>query len=59
MLIVALDVFTLDEMKAIVDSTRAEVNTYKVGLQLLTAEGPEAIRYLKGYGRFHRRSFRR
>jgi orotidine-5'-phosphate decarboxylase len=51
MLIVALDVFTLYEMKAIVDSTRSEVNTYKVGLQLLTAEGPQAIRYLKGLGK--------
>jgi len=47
LLIVALDVFTLDDMKVIVESTKAEVNTYKVGLQLLTSEGPEAIRYLK------------
>ena len=51
MLIVALDVFTLDEMKAIVESTIAEVAAYKVGLQLLTAEGPDAIRYLKRLGK--------
>jgi orotidine-5'-phosphate decarboxylase len=51
MLIVALDVFTLDEMKAIVESTSQEVTTYKVGLQLLTSEGPEAIRYLKSLGK--------
>ena len=51
MLIVALDVFTLDEMKSIVDSTKTEVAIYKVGLQLLTSEGPEAIRFLKGLGK--------
>ncbi len=51
MLIVALDVFTLDEMKAIVESTKSEVTTYKVGLQLLTSEGPESIRYLKSMGK--------
>ena len=47
MLIVALDVYTLDEAKAIVVSTSSEVDTYKVGLQLLTSEGPEVINYLK------------
>jgi len=51
MLIVALDVFTLAEMKTIVESTKAEVNTYKIGLQLLASEGPEAIRYLKSLGK--------
>lgn len=51
MLIVALDVFTFDEMKSIVDSTKAEVTTYKVGLQLLTSEGPEVILYLKKLGK--------
>jgi len=51
MLIIALDVFTLDEMKAIVESTSEEVTTYKIGLQLLTSEGPEAIRYLKSLGK--------
>ncbi len=51
MLIVALDVFTFEEMKSIVESTKAEVTTYKVGLQLLTSEGPEVIRYLKDLGK--------
>lgn len=51
MLIVALDVFTFEEMKSIVDSTKAEVTTYKVGLQLLTSEGPEVILYLKNLGK--------
>ncbi|MFA0813377.1 orotidine-5'-phosphate decarboxylase [Microbulbifer epialgicus] len=51
MLIVALDVFTATEMKEIVESTKAEVTTYKVGLQLLTSEGPEVIRYLKDLGK--------
>ena len=51
MLIVALDVFTFDEMKSIVESTKSEVNTYKVGLQLLTSEGPKVIRYLKSHGK--------
>ena len=51
MLIVALDVYTFEEMKAIVESTKAEVTVYKVGLQLLTSEGPEVIRYLKSLGK--------
>ena len=51
MLIVALDVFTFEEMKDIVDSTKAEVSIYKVGLQLLTAEGPKVIAYLKDLGK--------
>ena len=51
MLIVALDVFTLEEARSIVESTAAEVDWYKVGLQLLTAEGPEVVAYLKGLGK--------
>ncbi|WP_353375255.1 orotidine-5'-phosphate decarboxylase [Microbulbifer sp. NBRC 101763] len=47
----ALDVFTLNEMKDIVESIKSEVNIYKIGLQLLTSEGPEAIRYLKSHGK--------
>jgi orotidine-5'-phosphate decarboxylase len=46
-LIVALDVFTFNEMKIIVEAIADEVETYKVGHQLLTSEGPEVIRYLK------------
>lgn len=51
MLIVALDVYTLDEAKAIVGATTSQVAIYKIGLQLLTAEGPEIIRYLKSIGK--------
>jgi len=51
MLIVALDVYSINEVKAIVESTSVEVSVYKVGLQLLTSEGPEVIRYLKGLGK--------
>ena len=51
MLIVALDVSSFDEMKFVVDSTHTEVTTYKVGLQLLTAEGPGVIEYLKRLGK--------
>jgi orotidine-5'-phosphate decarboxylase len=46
-----LDVYTLEEMKTIVNSTKAVVSTYKIGLQLLTAVGPEAILYLKALGK--------
>ncbi len=38
-LIVALDVFSFDEMVSIVQSTQDEVRIYKVGHQLFTAEG--------------------
>jgi len=50
MLIVAPDVFTFDEMKSIVEATKAEVTTYKAGLQQLTSEDPEVIRYPKSLG---------
>lgn len=47
MLIVALDVCTVEEAKAIVEATSTEVHIYKVGLQLLTSEGPAIVNYLK------------
>ncbi|MCJ8298765.1 MAG: orotidine-5'-phosphate decarboxylase, partial [Pseudomonadales bacterium] len=50
-LIVALDVFSFDEMVSIVQSTQTEVRIYKVGHQLLTAEGPRVIQYLKDLGK--------
>lgn len=46
-LIVALDVDTLSEMEYIVEATKNEVMTYKIGHQLFTAEGPITIQYLK------------
>ncbi|MFY0666338.1 MAG: orotidine-5'-phosphate decarboxylase [Natronospirillum sp.] len=51
MLIVALDVFTFEEAKRIVEATRSEVSIYKVGLQLLTSEGPKVIHYLRDQGK--------
>ncbi|MGI9281959.1 MAG: orotidine 5'-phosphate decarboxylase / HUMPS family protein [Endozoicomonas sp.] len=46
-LVVALDVDTLDEAKKRVSQLGAEVGHYKIGHQLMTSEGPVAIRYLK------------
>lgn len=46
-LIVALDVFSFGDMKNIVDAIGDEVDTYKIGLQLFTAEGPRVISFLK------------
>jgi len=51
MLIVALDVSSLDAARAIVESTTEEVTVFKVGLQLLTAQGPQVIQYLKERGK--------
>lgn len=51
MLIVALDVSSLDAARSIVESTTEEVTVYKVGLQLLTAQGPQVIQYLKERGK--------
>ena len=51
MLIVALDVFSFEEMVSIVTATQQEVDTYKIGHQLFTAEGPRVIQYLKALGK--------
>lgn len=50
-LIIALDVDSFSEMKAIVESTKSEVSIYKIGLQLFTSEGPSTIKYLKEMGK--------
>lgn len=50
-LIVALDVPTFAEMKDIVAALGAEVTAYKVGQQLFTAVGPQAITFLKERGK--------
>lgn len=42
-LIVALDVDTLDKAKKLIDLLRDEVKFYKIGSQLFTAYGPEAV----------------
>lgn len=45
-LIVALDVATLDEAKKLVRTLEGIVDTFKLGSQLFTAHGPEAVRFL-------------
>lgn len=43
-MIVALDVETPDEARAIVDELRGDAAAFKIGLQLFTAAGPEFVR---------------
>ena len=50
-LIVALDVPTFDEAKKLVKTLGKTVEIYKVGSQLFTASGPEAVRYLLKEGK--------
>ncbi len=50
-LIVALDVSTAEAARKIVAAVGDSALTYKVGMQLYTAEGPSAIRELVGSGR--------
>ena len=51
-LIVALDVSTMDEVKAIVTSLGDSVSFYKVGMELFYAEGEKTIRYLQEQGKY-------
>ena len=50
-LIVALDVSTADVARALVQRIGDAAGTYKVGLQLFTAEGPDFVRDLVRSGR--------
>ncbi len=50
-LVVALDVGGLDEAQALVERLGDEVWWYKVGLELFSAAGPEAVRMLKARGK--------
>lgn len=50
-LIVALDVETLEEAKALVDVLAPAVDIFKVGSQLFTAYGPEAVRFIQQKGK--------
>ncbi len=45
-LIVALDVPTADEIPAIVNSLPSEIIYYKIGLELFSASGPAALKFL-------------
>ena len=49
-LIVALDVSTLEEAKRFVDILYPAVKFFKIGSQLFTAYGPEAVRMVGGKG---------
>ena len=50
-LIVALDVSSAAQARQIVQSIGESANTYKIGKQLFTAEGPQIVRDLVASGR--------
>lgn len=50
-LIVALDVDTLDQAKALVETLGDTVDIYKVGSQLFTVCGPEVVKFLESQGK--------
>src|SRR4051812_37767639 len=50
-LIVALDVETLDEAKALVQKLSNSVEIYKIGSQLFTKYGPQAVRDITAMGK--------
>jgi orotidine-5'-phosphate decarboxylase len=49
-IIVALDVGTVDEARALVDALSGRVGMFKIGSQLFTAAGPSFVRELAGRG---------
>ena len=49
-LIVALDVPTADEARALVDRLAGQVGMFKIGSQLFTAAGPDIVREIVGRG---------
>ncbi len=49
-IIVALDVATADQARAIVAELRDEVGAFKIGLQLFTSTGPELVREFTSSG---------
>ena len=49
-LVVALDVDNLKEAKRLIDALYPTVNIFKVGSQLFTAEGPQAVRMIGNKG---------
>jgi orotidine-5'-phosphate decarboxylase len=50
-LIVALDVNTLAEVRALVEQLDPLVDIYKIGSQLFTASGPAAVRFVEARGK--------
>lgn len=49
-LIVALDVSTLKEAESLVKTLSRHVNIFKIGKELFTAAGPEAVRMVQSHG---------
>ena len=49
-LVVALDVPSLDEAEALARQLTGAVGWFKVGLELFSAHGPEAVAAIRGYG---------
>ncbi len=49
-LVLALDVDTMDEAKALVSELKEYVGVFKVGLQLFTNVGPKIFEYIQGEG---------
>ncbi|MEX2504077.1 MAG: orotidine-5'-phosphate decarboxylase [Egicoccus sp.] len=49
-LVVALDVPTLDEARTLASALSGHVGWFKVGLELFTAHGPEAVEVIRGFG---------
>lgn len=50
-IIVALDVFSFEEARKLVDILSGVVDIFKVGSQLFTACGPVIVRYIQGKGK--------
>lgn len=50
-LIVALDVFTFEEARALIDVLVDQVDIFKIGSQLFTACGPVVVRYVLAQGK--------
>ena len=50
-LIVALDVHTMDDVKALVSTLGDTVTYYKVGMELFYSVGPDVVRLLKAQGK--------
>ncbi len=58
-LLVALDVDDLEQARRLMDRLQGQVTTYKIGAQLLTAAGPEAVPLVRrrGFGVFYDAKF--
>lgn len=50
-IITALDVHSLDDMKALVETLGDSISFYKVGMELFYSVGPQAVSYLKSQGK--------